>query len=231
MVALIKPTAVASSGPSGQLMVLPATVQVPPPGSAGWLRVKVTGPVRATPAGKASVKSVCSELPGPLLTTPIVQVKGCISVTVAALLVLVTRRSSRCRVVVASPSVLLARSVSGSLALVTARLLKTSPLGAGRSSASNRKKTVLLCPVASSPRWVPVVAVPAGTSQLKVASATPTPELMLAAVHNEGELHTALAAPLVSQTKRTRLAAGGVMVSSILTPVPNDGPVLLTITR
>ena len=123
MVALIKPTAVASSGPSGQLMVLPATVQVPPPGKAGWLRVNVTAPVRATPAGKASVKSVCSELPGPLLTTPIVQVKGCISVTVAALLVLVTRRSNRCRVVVASPSVLLARSVSGSLALVTARLL------------------------------------------------------------------------------------------------------------
>ena len=113
----------ALSWPRPQLITLPATLQTPPPGSAGSVRVKVTGPVSAAPAGRVSVKSVCSDAPGPLLTTFTVQLKGWLSATLAALLALLTRRSMIWRVVVASLSLLLARSVSGSLALVVARLL------------------------------------------------------------------------------------------------------------
>ena len=113
----------ASSWPRPQLITLAATVQLPPPGRAGFVRVKVTGPVSTALAGRVSVRSVCNDAPGPLLTTFTVQVKGWFSATVAALLVLLTRRSMIWRVVVASASVLLAKLVSGSLALVTATLL------------------------------------------------------------------------------------------------------------
>ena len=111
----------ALSWPSAQLTVLPASAQLPL--AAGSVLLKLTTPVSATPVGRTSVKSVRNELPGPLLTTVMVQSKGWFSVTVPRLAALVTRRSTRWRTVVGSPSLLLLRSLSGSLLLTLARLL------------------------------------------------------------------------------------------------------------
>ena len=85
--------------------------------------MKLTGPVSTAPAGRVSVRSVCSDAPGPLLMTVTVQVKGWLIATVARLLALLTRRSMVWRVVVSSTAVLLAGTGSGSLALATAMLL------------------------------------------------------------------------------------------------------------
>ena len=59
----------------------------------------------------------------------------------------------------------------------------------------------MLWPLASSPRLAPVVASPAGTSQVKVAKAAPTPEVAPGtAVHRDGTLQLAPPALVVSQT-------------------------------
>ena len=79
---------------------------------------------------------------------------------------------------------------------------------------------VLLWPLASSPRPGPLLALPAGSRQLKVGKATPAAELTWSTVHSDGALQTALPALAVSQTKRTTLPAGGVMLSVMRTPVP-----------
>ena len=208
----------ASSWPSAQLILLPATLQLPPP--TGSVRAKLTPPVNAAPAGRVSVRSVCSELPGPLLSTVTVQVKGSLIATLAALAALATRRSIRCRMVVLSLTLLFAALPSGSLALTNAWLKNTSPAGAGRSSASKRRNTVLLWPAARSPRARPVLALPGGTSQVKAARATPAGDSLPAPVHSAGALQTLPPAALVSQMKRTRLPAGGVIVSVMVTPVP-----------
>ena len=60
---------------------------------------------------------------------------------------------------------------------------------------------------------------PAGTSQVKLGSAVPGADVTLVVEQSDGALQTALAGPVVSQTKRIRLAAGGVIVSVMRTLV------------
>ena len=89
----------------------------------------------------------------------------------------------------------------------------------------------MVAPDASSPKAGPVAALPAGTLQVKVGMAKPTPEMTLATEHNGAALQVALPAASVSHTKRTRRPAGGAMASLMSTPVPKDGPALVTATR
>ena len=86
------------------------------PLAAGSVLVHVIGPVTSTPAGKVSVTSVCSELPGPPLVTVTTQLNGCMIDGVATLALLLVRKSTRCLTVVCSIAVLLADTLSGSLA-------------------------------------------------------------------------------------------------------------------
>ena len=130
------------SRPSAQLTVLTAKVQVPV--AAGEVLAQLIGPVMDTPAGRVSVRSVCSELPGPLLLTVTDQLNGCLIVTAGWLTVLTTARSMRWRTVVASEMALLPTLLSGSLADTDTVLLNTSPLADGVSSASKRRKMSLL---------------------------------------------------------------------------------------
>ena len=61
--------------------------------------------------------------------------------------------------------------------------------------------------------------------------AVPGAEVTSVTLHNDGLLQLAPPAVVVSQTKRMRLPAGGVMVSVTPTPEPNDEPLLVTVTR
>ena len=227
----------AFSRPMVQVTVRPLTLQVPlavpvpAPPPAGATRVQVTGPVTSAPCGSVSVRLVARLSPGPPLRTVTVQVMGWWMVATAVLPVLVTVRFTRWRSVVGSLALSLVLLLSGSLALAVAWLRNTSPVGAGWFKASKRRKIAFDCPAASSPRARPVVLVPAGTSQVKVASGVPDPEVRLFAEHSDGLLQVLPPKVVVSQTKRTACPAGGVITSVILTPVPNDGPVLLTSTR
>ena len=235
-VMVITPSAL--SRPMVQVMTRPLTLQVPlavpvpaPPPPAGATRDQVTGPVTSAPTGSVSVRLAARLTPGPLLRTVTVQVSGSLMAATAVLAVLVTRRSTRWRKVVGSSALSLALLLSGSLALAVARLRNTSPPGAGWFRASKRRKIGLDCPAARSPRARPVVLVPAGTSQVKVASAVPSPDDTSLTEHNGGLLQVLPPKVVVSQTKRTACPAGGVITSVILTPVPYEGPVLLTSTR
>ncbi|MDH4392258.1 MAG: hypothetical protein QE285_12660 [Aquabacterium sp.] len=217
----------AFSRPRPQLMVWPLTLQVPAP--AGDVRVNVTGPVSSAPAGRVSVRSVCRLLPGPRFSATTVQLKGWLMATaVRPPAFLLTRKSTRWRVVVGSLAASLVGLLSGSLALTVATLRNTSPSGAGWSMASKRRKMDLDWLAARSPRARPVVALPAGAAQVKVGSATPAAEVWSLTEHSGGLLQVLPPKVVVSQTKRTRLPAGGVITSLTRTPVPYDGPVLLT---
>ena len=76
-----------------------------------------------------------------------------------------------------------------------------------------------------------MLALPAGTLQLKLGRATPGADVTLLTEHNGTALQLALCAAVVSQTKRSRLAAGGNMLSVTTTLVAKDGPLLVTRTR
>ncbi len=119
----------------------------------------------------------------------------------------------RWRSVVCSSLASLAEKLPGSLAVTAARLLKMSPFGAGWSSVLKRRKMFLVRVAASSPCNRPVLALPAGTAQKKVGSAAPGANVTFTTEHSDGALQTALDAPVVSQTKRMRFAAGGVIAS------------------
>ena len=188
------------------------------------------GPVSWACAGSVSVTSVCRELPGPLLTTVTTQSKGCIKVGLATVDVLVVRRSTRWRAVVCSPSLLLPTWLSGSLAATVAVLLKMSPVGAGWSNTSKRRKMFLVAPDASSPTPAPLARLPAGTAQVKAGMAVPGADVTLLTEHKAGALQVLPPKVVVSQTKRTRLPAGGTMFSVTCTPVPKEGPLLVTAT-
>ncbi len=105
-----------------------------------------------------------------------------------------------------------------------------SPAAAGESSASKRRKTAFDASGARLPCAAPVAGVPAGSTQLN-GSAAPGAEVTPVAEHSEGALQVALAGPAVSQTKRTRLPAGGVITSLMRTPVADAGVLLVTVTR
>jgi hypothetical protein len=127
---------------------------------------------------------VCNDSLGPLLVATISQPKGSRSATVAIgapafFADFVTARSTRRRTVVCSDSVSLAASVSGSLAETVASLVKTSPVVLGLSSTSKRRKMLLVWPICRSPFAAPVVALPAGTSQVNAGIAVPAPEVTL----------------------------------------------------
>ncbi len=180
------------------------------------MRDQVIGPVISVPAGSVSVTSVCSELPGPLLTRVITQLKGWRRLTVGTLAALLRRRSTFWRVVVCSFSLLLVASRSVSLPETVATLLNTSPVGAGCSTASKRRNRSLLSPLAIWPRADEALA---GTSQLNVGSALPATEVVFVPVHSAGALQVEPPDTVVSQTKRTVLPDGGVIDSATRTPV------------
>ena len=97
------------------------------------------GPVTAVPAGSVSLRSVCSELPGPTFLTLTFQSKGWPSCTVPGVADLLVWMPMRWRTVVSSVVSLLVGSGSYSAAATLAVLVWMSPLGPGWSSTSKRR--------------------------------------------------------------------------------------------
>ena len=212
----------------------PLSGQVPV--AAGKVLVQLMTPTRSLPGGSVSVRMVCNDSLGPLLVTTTSQSNGSRSATVvvgapAFFAALVTARSTRRRTVVCSDSVSLAASVSGSLADTVAWLVKLSPEVLGLSSTSKRRKRLFVWPMARSPRARPVVALPAGRSQVNVGIATPAAEVTLVTEQSDEALQVLPPKVVVSQTKRTRLPVGGVITSVTFAAVAYDGPLLVTLTR
>ena len=76
-----------------------------------------------------------------------------------------------------------------------------------------------------------MVRSPAGTRQENAGNAAPGAEVTSVTLQSDGVLQLVPPAAVVSQTKRMRLPAGGVMVSVMPTPEPNEDPLLVTVTR
>ena len=221
-----------SSCPMLQVTASPTRVQVPV--AAGSVLLQVMSPVTSVPASSVSVTLVLSESPGPALLTTISQlngsrrVMGAVTVAPPFLGVLVMDRSTRRRTVVGSVAVLSVTEVSVSLAETTALLLKMSPFGAGSSSASKRRKTLLVAPIPRSLRARPVAKLSlVGSPQVKF-SAVPGSDSVPRPVQSGVGLQVLPPKVVTSQTNFTRLPAGGVMVSSIVTPVAKDPAKCLT---